>query len=559
MTLQAGTRLGPYEVIAPLGVGGMGEVYRARDGRLGRDVALKILPASFAAHPDRLARFEQEARATGALNHPNILAIHDVGSHDGMPYLVSELLEGRTLRERLAEGPLPVRKATDLLAQAARGLAAAHDRGIVHRDLKPENLFVTRDGRLKILDFGLAKLLQAEPRPGAFTSLPTTPASTEAGVIMGTVGYMAPEQVRGAPTDSRSDLFALGAILYEALAARRAFKGDSPVEVMHAILKDDPPDLSTIDPTLPPALDRIARHCLEKNPEERYQSARDVAFSLESLSGSAAGGKAQDASSGGRRGLRVAAALAISGAVALAVAAALFLAARRPAAGAGPPAFERLTFRHGFVHTARFLHQGNGIVYGAAFDGQPIDVYQSQPGSPESRPLGLQGTTVLTVSPADELAINRIERVQSANMYRAVGTLARVPVNGGAPRDVADSVMYADWAPDGKGIAVVRDLGDRRVLEYPVGTVVHQTPLEVFNPRVSPDNRRVAFWQKSANLSAVMVVEPGGSPRTLSPGWHDWWYVSWSPDGREVWYGASTIGFAVTVYAVDLQGRRRTP
>ena len=567
MALPPGTRLGPYEVIAPLGAGGMGEVYRARDARLGRDVAIKVLPTSFAAHADRLARFEQEARATGALNHPNILAIHDFGSHEGMPYLVSELLEGETLRARLAEGPLPVRKATELLAQAARGLAAAHDRGIVHRDLKPENLFITRDGRMKILDFGLAKLVQSEPQPGAITSLPTTPAGTEAGVIMGTVGYMAPEQVRGHPADARADLFALGAILFEALTARRAFDGESAVETMHAILKTDPPELTAVDPALPPALDRIVRHCLEKNPEERYQTARDVAFTLESLSGAAvaAGGsrtgtlavaEARVAGTGDRR-LKAAAALAIGSGLALALSAALFWKGSR-AAAAGPPTFERLTFRHGFVHSARFVHQGPGVVYGAAWDGQPIEIFLSQPGSPEARPLGLSGANVLAVSPSDELAISRIARVQSPNLYRAIGTLARVPLNGGAPRDLADSVTYADWSPDGKGLAIIRDRGDHRCLEYPVGTTLYETPLELFNPRISPDGRRVALWQTATGINAVIVVEADRRVRILSPGWRDWWFLSWSPDGREVWFGATQVGFLTTVYAIDLEGHRRT-
>src|SRR6267154_862953 len=284
MTLTSGTKLGPYEVVAPAGAGGMGEVYRARDTRLNRDVAVKILPAAFSRDPERMRRFQQEAQAVAALNHPSILAIHDFGEHDRSPYIVVEFLEGETLRQRLGAGALPVRKASEYAEQIARGIAAAHEKGIVHRDLKPENIFVTRDGRVKILDFGLAKLVRQE---GALAADAATLASqTEPGVVMGTIGYMSPEQVKGLAADYRSDLFSFGAILYEMLSGKRAFHGDSYVETMSAILKQDPPELAETNRTVPPVLERIVRNCLEKNPEERFQSARDVAFALGALSDS---------------------------------------------------------------------------------------------------------------------------------------------------------------------------------------------------------------------------------------------------------------------------------
>jgi eukaryotic-like serine/threonine-protein kinase len=283
MTLPAGSKLGPYEILAPLGAGGMGEVYRARDTRLGREVAVKVLPASFSQDADRLRRFEQEARAASALNHPNILTIHDVGQQDGAPYVVTELLEGDTLRGRLAGGPMSPRRALEHALQIARGLAAAHDRGIVHRDLKPENVFVTRDGRVKILDFGLAKL--TEPAGvSSQTNLPTAAPATDPGIVLGTLGYMAPEQVRGKPADARSDLFAFGAILYEMLAGRRAFHGDTAADTMSAILTKEPPELSATNRSVSPGLDRVVRHCLEKDPERRFHSAHDLAFDLEALS-----------------------------------------------------------------------------------------------------------------------------------------------------------------------------------------------------------------------------------------------------------------------------------
>ena len=295
MALAAGTRLGPYEILSALGAGGMGEVYRARDTRLGREVAVKVLPVSFSQDADRLRRFEQEARAASALNHPNIVSLFDVGTHEGSPYVVSELLEGETLRSRLSAGSLTPRKTAEYAIQIAQGLAAAHEKSIVHRDLKPENLFVTEDGRVKILDFGLAKLVQPDATGQAQTTIPTASPGTEPGVVMGTVGYMSPEQVRGQPADHRSDIFSFGAILYEMLSGRRAFRGDSAVETMSAILKEDPPDLSETNKPLPPGLERLVRHCLEKSPAQRFQSARDLAYDLETIStssGSAAAGTA---------------------------------------------------------------------------------------------------------------------------------------------------------------------------------------------------------------------------------------------------------------------------
>ena len=290
MPLSVGTRLGPYEVLAPIGAGGMGEVYRARDTRLGRDVALKILPAAFASDPDRVRRFEQEGRAAAALNHPNIVVIYDAGSEGGVFYVATELLEGETLRERLAGHALPARKAIDYAIQVARGLAAAHAKGITHRDLKPENLFLTKDGLVKILDFGLAKHSAIKMAATHPTELATQPIETNPGIVLGTAGYMSPEQVRGQTADARSDLFGLGVVLYEMVSGKRAFTGESGVEVMSAILRQEPPELNT---ALPPVLDRMIRRCLEKKPEERFQSALDLAFALESISGTTSSGTQQ--------------------------------------------------------------------------------------------------------------------------------------------------------------------------------------------------------------------------------------------------------------------------
>ena len=284
--IVAGQQLGPYKILSLLGAGGMGEVYKAKDDRIGREVAIKVLPPAFSADADRLCRFEQEARAAGRINHPNILALYDVGTHEGSPYIVSELLGGETLRDRLRGKALPLRKAIEFALQVARGLAGAHEKNIVHRDLKPENLFITKDGHVKILDFGLAKL-QPKSAKVTDTDVPTEILiSTEPGVVLGTVGYMSPEQVRGEPTDHRSDIFAFGAILYEMLSGQRAFEGKSSVETMNAILKEEPPELSKVSLQIPRALEHIVRHCLEKAPEQRFQSAHDLAFALEELLGS---------------------------------------------------------------------------------------------------------------------------------------------------------------------------------------------------------------------------------------------------------------------------------
>jgi eukaryotic-like serine/threonine-protein kinase len=283
LAIAADTRFGHYIVLAPLGVGGMGEVYRALDSRLGREVALKVLPADFATNADRLRRFEQEARATSALNHPNILTIYDIGAHDGAPFIVAELLEGEVLRAQLDDGALPVRKAIDFAQQITAGLTAAHEKGIVHRDLKPENLFVTVDGRVKILDFGLAKLKPSQVS-GVDSQAPTQKKITDPGTVMGTVGYMSPEQVRGQEADTRADIFSFGMILYEMLSGQRAFNGASVADVMSAILKEEPPELTEINSKIPARLERVVRHCLEKRPEERFQSARDLGFALEALS-----------------------------------------------------------------------------------------------------------------------------------------------------------------------------------------------------------------------------------------------------------------------------------
>ncbi len=546
MSLAAGAQLGPYEIVSPLGAGGMGEVYRARDPRIGREVAIKVLPAAFARDPDRLRRFEQEVRAAGALNHPNILTIFDVGAHDGSPYIVSELLEGETLRERISGAAPGQRKALDYAQQTARGLAAAHAKGIVHRDLKPENLFVTRDGRLKILDFGLAKLTHREPSSADETA-------TEEGVVLGTLGYMSPEQVRGKPADHRSDLFSFGAILYEMLEGQRAFRGESAADVMSAILKEEPRELAAS-----PALDRIVRRCLEKNQEERFQSASDLAFALEALSSPsevrpAAAALEPPARRRRRIPLWLVAAAVLAGALAIGV------VGGRQTARTAAPVFHRLTFRRGTVWSARFAPDGQTIVYTAAWDGAPPQIFSTRLDSTESRALGIPESLLLSISSSGEMALSLKPRM--VDFIQHSGTLARAPLAGGAPRSILDEVHTADWAPGGAALAVVRVTGGRMRLEFPPGKTLYETAGWIGQPRLSPQGDRIAFLDhplKGDDAGSVAIVDAAGNKKTLTATWMSAVGLAWFGPGRdEIWFTAATAGGARALYSVTLSGGQR--
>jgi serine/threonine protein kinase len=545
MALAAGTRLGPYEVVGAIGAGGMGEVYRARDTRLGRDVAIKVLPASFAGDPERLRRFEQEARAVAALNHPNILAIHDIGTHDGAPFLVTELLEGETLRERLAEGALPVRKAIEIAVQAAHGVAAAHEKGIIHRDLKPANIFLTTDGRVKILDFGLAKLTEKEARAPGETQGATLTAggATEPGVVLGTVGYMSPEQVRGKPADARSDIFALGTILYEMLSGRRAFEKDTSAETMAAILKEEPPELAGDGKKIPPALDRVVRHSMEKNPAERFQSARDLAFNLESLSGTSTTSAAAIAETKTRPRKWLASIATLI--AALAVAGAAFYVGRSSnvAPHIGPPDFLHINFRPEVVFNARFAPDGQTIVFAAATEGNVPELFIHRPDYPAPQPLGLPGTELLSISSRGKLAVLTGARYVAHAIFS--GTLARMDLGGGAPREILENVQEADWSPDGSGLAIIRERNGQSLLEYPIGKALYETAGYVSDLRFSPRGDQIAFFDhpfRYDDRGSVDIVDLNGHKRVLAKGYGGLEGLSWSRDGRAIYYGGWTQG-----------------
>src|SRR5438094_9701785 len=392
MEIPAGTRFASYEIDEALGAGGMGEVYRARDPRIGRDVAIKILRAATAADPDRLSRFQQEAHAAGILNHPNLLTIFDLGTADSTPYIASELLEGETLRDRMHDSPVAARRSLDYAVQIANGLAAAHDKGIVHRDLKPENIFVCRDGRVKILDFGLAKL---RPSLAEYSDVATVRRDTDPGTVLGTAGYMSPEQVRGESVDHRSDIFSFGAILYEMLSGGRAFNGDTNVEIMSAVLRHEPPEIIRATPPVHPAVDRTIRHCLEKDPLERFQSTRDLKFQLEMAAEGLYSGTETTRAYGSpfRRRWLMALLIALS-----LIALSLPLLLARLSAKREPPAYKRLTFRSGAVGTARFSSDGRTVVYGAAWEDNPSEIFVSRVDSSDARPLGIGSSELLAVA-----------------------------------------------------------------------------------------------------------------------------------------------------------------
>ena len=552
MALTSGTKLGPYEIQSSIGAGGMGEVYRARDTRLGRDVAIKVLPESLAKDVERLRRFEQEARTIAALNHPNILAIHDIGTYDGSPFLVSELLEGETLRSKLEAGPLPARRAIDYALGIAHGLAAAHEKGIVHRDLKPENIFITRDGRVKVLDFGLAKLVQPEERN---TPEATLTAATMPGVIMGTVGYMSPEQVRAQATDHRSDIFSFGAVLYEMISGKRAFHGQSGIETMNAIVKEEPPELTGTGLQVSPALERITRRCLEKSPEHRFQSASDLAFALESSSGTSGGVAAP-------RPVKpipyhwVALTAAV---IVIAVLSALLVRSRFAPAPLAAIKFTRFSFRPGTILSARFSPDGEMIVYTAAFDGQPPDLYSVRREYPEPQLMGMKGARLLSISRKGEMAV--LVNATSLAHMTSEGTLATTPIGGTSPREVAEHVTSADWSPDGVTLAVIRHVGSKFRLEYPLGKVLYETINWIDQVRISPDGKHVAFFQHPPGVDDrgdVLIADLSGSLRMVSSGWEGEEGMVWLPSGKELWFSATHEGTDWAVHSTALDGTERT-
>jgi eukaryotic-like serine/threonine-protein kinase len=556
-SLEPRARVGPYEILALLGAGGMGQVYKARDLRLSREVALKIVRSDLALERGSLLRFADEAKATSLLNHPNIVAVYDIGDNDGSPYIISELLEGETLRDRLSASSLTRRKAIDTAVQILRGLAAAHERGLVHRDLKPENLFLTKDGLVKILDFGIAKLgRQGEERADSDVA---TRSHTADGAIVGTVGYMSPEQVRGLAVDHRSDLFSFGAVLYEMLTGKRAFKRKTPADTLSAILREDPTESAGGVPELPPALVRVVRRCLEKLPEDRFQTARDLAFALEGATT-----EFHVIASGPERAtphlLRWRAALVGAGLLAVAGLGSWFGRATAPIPAL--PSFQRLTFRPGEVQSARFAPDGETILYSARWGNRPAEVFSTRASTRGERSLALTDALVLALSPQAEMAILLRPREFAINSFE--GTLARAPMAGGAPREILEGVIGADWSPDGKDLAVIHVVGEGYRLEYPIGHVLYapDPPVWLSDLRVSPNGDSMAFQEHPVagdNSGGIVTVNRRGSMGARAMGFANMGGLAWSPTGNEVWFAANRPGRVINqqVRALSLSGRQR--
>jgi dipeptidyl aminopeptidase/acylaminoacyl peptidase len=546
MPLSSGDRLGHYEITAAIGAGGMGEVYRARDTRLGRDVAIKTLPEALAADPDRLARLEREARALAALNHPNIATIHGIEDHHGVRALVMELVEGRTLAEVVQQPPRarPQHEALGIARQIAEALDAAHERGIVHRDLKPANIKVTSDHVVKVLDFGLAKAVAGDsPGPDLSHVSTATWLGTREGVVVGTPAYMSPEQARGQPVDKRTDIWAFGCVVYEMLAGRPAFFGAGALDTVTAVLTAEP-DWAALPDDVALVVRRLIERCLEKNPKHRLRDIGDARHEIEAAMAdlSRPAGRPPDAAPLPTSG--VSRRKILTGGAALGLLGAGFLGGvgvTGPGRRTPTLAYQRLTYRRGLIRTARFGPDYRTILYGALWDGDVCRTYAVRPESPESGPMNnLPPCMPLAVSASGELALALGTHRRGIMTY---GTLARVPLTGGAPRELLENVKYADWSPDGAELAVVRRSGGREQLEFPIGAVVAEPTSAVGGfsfPRVSPNGDLVAFFdlRSAAGLAGrVVIVNRSGARMTVSPDFFNVFGLSWR--GSEVWFTAA--------------------